>query len=255
MTSPKSDKKRHKFSFSLKSTFVIGGFVAIALSVFAGRVKQQKEIVKWIVSQGGSITYSDQFDANGNYIGTAQSTWARILGHDAITSVKEVFFEDQELEGIDPLRKLSGLEALYLNSSSLENFGELTSLRSLKSLSVSDISEPNIAILAKMDWLEHLSLDNCSFELEALGNLSNLKVLEIKRCETIDLSQIVKLDHLERLDLTMVKVKSLDPLIEATSLKIVNLVDAVIVGKSDSIADIQKKLPDCDINEVILGPF
>jgi len=255
MTSTKSDKKRHKFSLSLKSTFVIGGFVVIVLSVFAGRVKQQKETVNWIVSQGGSITYSDQFDANGNYIGTAQSTWARILGRDAITSVKEVFFEDQELESIDPLRRLSGLEVLYLNSSSLENFDELTSLRSLKSLSVSDIPEPNMAILAKMDWLEHLSLDNCSFELEALGNLSNLKVLEIQRSETIDLSQIVKLENLERLDLTMVKVKSLDPLIEVASLKIVNLVDAVIVGKSDSIADIQKKLPDCDINEVILGPF
>ncbi len=53
----------------------------------------------------------------------------------------------------------------------------------------------------------------------------------------------------------MVKVKSLDPLTKATSLQVVNLVDVVCVERGDGVADLQRKIPGCDINEVILGPF
>jgi len=256
MKNSKLNKKKRRFAFTLKSVFIIGTVAAVALTIFAERVERQKTLVKWVVSQGGNVVYSDQFDAKGNYIGMAQPngfTW--IFGRDAIASVKEIWIENQELENLDPLRGISSLEALYLNSTSLKSYKVLTSLRSLKSLSVSNVSEPNISILAEMVWLEHLSLENCNSEFETLNSLTSLRILEVKRCGTIDLNQIVELNHLKRLDLTMVKVKSLAPLTRMKQLKTVNLLDLVIVEKGDDIADIQKKIPGCNINLITLGAF
>lgn len=256
MKHSKSFRNIRRFSFTLKSIFAIFTTAAVALSLFAWRVERQERIVKWVVSQGGSVSYSDQFDSNGNYLGNVQLTFfARILGRDSVSSVRIVFLEDLELNDLGPLKGLSGVERLYLSSSSLRDYSALTSLRSLRSLTVSNVSEPNFTYIANMTWLEHLSLSNCSQDLESLGNLTNLKILKVSRGKTVDLEQISNLKRLERLDLEMVRVKSLNPLIKLENLRVVNLVDISIVEESDGVERIQKMIPGCEINRIILGPF
>ena len=205
--------KRRWLQFSLRALLLFVTVCAVCLGWHMLRVKRQTEAVLTVEELGGLVRYDYEWTRRGgNALPNSPSWLARFLGvdhmHDvvsitlphnekltdadlrqfsALTNLRELNIGWTEISdtGVAHLKRLTGLESLYLESCSNvtdSGIAHLADLTELKQLTLSNTSMSNAGMvhlkgLKKLQWLELTGVPVEDDAVEYLQELSDLKVL------------------------------------------------------------------------------
>lgn len=103
------------------------------------------------------------------------------------------------------LKDMENLYELKIGFTEIRDFSSIISLGQIRELSIAGSQESMITVISKMRNLRQLRLMFCKIDsLEGLGEMQNLKALFLGNMgENCDLSEIMKLKKLTRLQLTI----------------------------------------------------
>ena len=132
----------YKMKFYLLIWALIAGASFI---VFFARGVQQRNIVKWINENGGSVTYMFNLDENGVYIeDSPEPLFARLGFTDLVSDVTSVDLSGTDVRNIKPLAKLYRLDSLFLDFTDISDLSPLSRLRHLEVVSAEGTNVKNI---------------------------------------------------------------------------------------------------------------
>lgn len=187
--------------FGLRGLFIAVTMVAVCISAFVRRVREQQAVARLILASGGEIFYDFQEGPRGIY---GLHPNARVdfpewlvaaLGEDFFADVAHVSLvrghnaaDGAQIEHAESLvRRLSAfprLRALSIDGEPIDDdaLRVIAGLERLESLTISNapwrISDAEVAGIVRLPELVWLSLDNCSMSDESLRTLSSLPSLE-----------------------------------------------------------------------------
>ena len=125
---------------------------------------------------------------------------------------------------LGPLKNLSNLRKLALNSSEVKNIRPLSNLTNLQEL---DLSYSGISDIEPIKGLIHLNMLCLLFtqvtDLEPIKGLDNLKILYLSGTPVSNIEPLRNLENLEWIFLDDTNIKDLESLKELTNLKGLNL--------------------------------
>ena len=154
------------------------------------------------------------------------------IEHDqyGVNSNKELirlYLNDQRINSLLPLVKLSELQELYLYNSQILDFSsliELKELKELKSLYLDNNRIKNFDPLGELKQLEELNLNsNRIADIRPLGKLKRLKRLSLSHNKITDVTPLGTLEQLEVLRLISNKIVDVGPLAELKQMKLLSL--------------------------------
>jgi len=158
-------------------------------------VNLENVIRKMIDKPVGKIYESDVkditvLDATGKNI-------KELLGIENLVNLKSLNLEKNSISNIEPLRQLSNLEELCLDSNDIKDVSALENITSIKSLSLSTNRIDDISDLKNLTNLEKVNLD--SNEIMDVSPLSGMKYIKYINLSSNKINNIDKLNDLKNL--------------------------------------------------------
>lgn len=148
-----------------------------------------------------------------------------LIGLEYASELKELILINQTIDSLTPIKNLSKLENLSLNSVAIKKLPiEFNENVNLKALSLSGNKITDVAFLKHMNNLEFLAISDTNLEnIEDLQNLINLKQLTLSRNKIKKIDSISSLKKLEKLNLMVNSISNIESLENLSSLRNVTL--------------------------------
>jgi len=153
-----------------------------------------------------------------------------VAGHPTLTDIspvkglinlKVLNAEKCQIVDITPLEKLAKLESLNLNYNPIEKVPDLSALTKIKGLGFYRTRLRDLSGIKGMTWLESLSIAGhpTLIDIDPIKNLTNLKTLNIEKCQIKDIKPLQRLAKLETLNLTHNRIEVVPDLSALTKIK------------------------------------
>jgi len=222
-------RKRRWLRFSLRTFLIVLTILCVWIGWYLYRVEQQREAVKWVLENGGTVRYDFEIDDDGKNRGDTQPSVPRwlidMLGVDYFSTVKRVAGFRLDLNN-ENLVGLAHLEHLKLFNTQVSDVTPLEGLTKLKTLELRGTQVSDLTPLASLADLEHLDLcDTQVSDVTPLEGLTKLKTLVLSGTQVSDLRPLASLANLEGLDLSETQVSDVIPLEGLTKLRLLGLAE------------------------------
>jgi hypothetical protein len=159
--------------------------------------------------------------------------------------LSELILWSKKVTDISPLSALVNLRSLYINvDSTCTNASELLPLVNLESLGFRPASSETIKNISRLTWLKslYLSLDYEGLDISPVQNLKNLEDLTIRgpihKYIEFDISWISQLVNLQELEFKYLNITDISPLLKLPNLKKIDVQYSVI--SDENIALLKK---------------
>lgn len=217
--------KRRWLRFSLRTFLIALTIFCVWFGWYLYRVEQQREAVKWVRANGGTVHYDDELDLKRGRLGKGQPStpnWLlEMLGVDYFSTVEQVEGVFTERGDLTPLVALTELGYLTLNHMPVSDLTPLEGLTNLKVLLLEDTLVSDISPLTGLMNLERLRLSSTQVsDLAPLEAMTNLETLELNNTPVSDLTLLATLENLSILNLTDTPVSDATPLAGLTKLRV-----------------------------------
>ncbi len=170
---------------------------------------------------------------------------------EAITHLKSLLLNQNHISDVFSLEKLVTLKTLHLENNQIKNISPLAKLVNLTELNLSDNQISNISSLKDMKNLGGLHLSkNPVQNIHLLCELTNLNALDLSETMVEDLAPLAMLSNLSRLCIRRTQINNLEPIKILVNLKSVFLEGCTNIT-DEQIRDLQKTLPNCEIQAFI----
>ena len=215
--------KRRWLRFNLRTLLIVLTVFCVWLGWYLLRVEQQRDAVRWVAEDGGTVRYDYDFDLDDESIDDGKPSVPKwlldMLGVDYFSTVTFVGIS-MELSDVTPLATLKSLRFLYLSNTQVSDVTPLTGLTNLEQLLLGKTQVTDVTPLAGLTNLEYLDLSDTQVsDVTALAGLSNLKYLWLKETLVSDVTPLAGLTNLEQLVLRGTQVSDVTPLAGLTNLK------------------------------------
>jgi len=243
-------RKRRWLRFSLRTFLLLLTVLCIWLCWNLYRVERQREAVKWVRENGGTVYYDFEMDSDGEVLSDSQPPVAKwlheILGVDFFSTVRQVGGFETQVSDVKPLAALTKLNELLLNHTQVSNVAPLAGLTTLEVLWLHNTQVDEVTPLAGLTNLNNLSLHNTPVsDITPLAKLKNLRWLDLSYTQFSDVTQLAGLTNLKSLRLYNTQVSDVTPLADITNLERLWL-DGVQIS-DEEIEKLKLALPNCRI--------
>lgn len=162
MSQENQKPKRRWLRFSLRTFLIVVTIFCVWLGWYVYRAERQREVVRWVLENGGEVSYDYEFSSDGYRLVDSQPpvpTWLdSMLGVDYFSSIAGVSLP-MPVTDLKPLASLSSLKKLKLFAASENDLTPLSKLTNLKRLFlVVKTPVTDLRPLASLSSLEHLRL-------------------------------------------------------------------------------------------------
>lgn len=126
-----SKRKRRSLRFSLRTFVIVLTILCVWIGWYLLRVEQQREAVKWVLENGGTVDYDYEFDLNDVFIIGSQPSvpkWLyNMLGVDYFSSATQVRAASTRVSDVTSLANLKNLKYLHLGNTQVNDLAALAS--------------------------------------------------------------------------------------------------------------------------------
>ena len=154
--------KRRWLRFSLRSFLIVLTIFCVWIGWYLYRVEQQREAVRWVRANGGTVKYDFEYDPQDRYISDPQPhvpKWLlNILDVNYFSSVSYAAISNRQLTDLTPLASLRTLRRLHLEYAPVKDLTPVANLTNLQELWVRQTQVTDVTPLAGLTKLENLYL-------------------------------------------------------------------------------------------------
>lgn len=155
-TPAKPVSNRRWFQYSLRTLLILTTFIAVVISWWLYKAREQREAVAALTKAGGNVVYNFEVQDEPHRLHCPM--WlVDVLGVDYVASVISVGFYNQRISAtqLEAIDALSSLEGLYLNRSQITDIG-LEHVKGLTGLEELDLGDTQVSD-AGLESLEGLT--------------------------------------------------------------------------------------------------